>query len=118
MTSVELRYLTLAIPAGPLYGNTPFVEYEGDVYANVPTPQARWELAEAPFVVVTVGAGRREVPAGRDEAERETLSDSSPRRGRLVPVGARWMRVEWLPDEPDPAVGLVRAAVRFALSLR
>lgn len=114
----EPPYLTLAVPAGPLFGNVAFVELEGHVYACIPTPSARGELADAPFVTVTVGAGQAEVPADRDEAERGTLADAPSRRARLVPVGGRWMRVEWLPDEPDPAVGLVRAAVRFALSLR
>lgn len=115
--SAEPPYLTLAVPAGPLFGNVAYVEHEGDVYACIPTPSARGELAGAPFVTVTIGA-RRAVPGDRDEAERGTLADAPSRRATLVPVGGRWMRVEWLPDEPDPAVGLVRAAVRFALSLR
>lgn len=110
-------YLTLAVPAGPLFGNAAFVEHDGQVYVCIPTPQARWELAEAPFVVVTVGAGHAEVPAGRDEAELGTLEDTPSRRARLVPVGDRWMRVDWLSEEPA-AVGLVQAARRFAFSRR
>lgn len=119
MTSAaEPRYLTLAVPAGPLFGNVRYVKHDGHLYAHIPMLQARWELAEAPWVVVTVGAGRPEVPADRDAAEQDTLADSPPRRAALVAVGGQWMRVDWLPEEPEPAVGLVRAARRYAFGRR
>lgn len=116
--AAEPPYLTLAIPAGPLFGNTPFVEHQGNVYVCIPTPSARGELAAAPAVVVTIGAGRPKVPADRDEAERDTLTDMPARRAKLVPVGGRWMRVDWLPEEPPPAAGLVEAARRYAFGRR
>lgn len=120
MTSdgVEPQYLTLAIPGGSLYGNARYVEDGGHLYAEIPTPQARGELAEAPLVIVTIGPGRPDVPADRDEAEMGSLADSPPRRAKLVPVGGQWMQIQWLPEEPRSADELVEAARRYAFGRR